>query len=348
MILDITKHMGYRDIWFPGELSSRIIKSMLIDGWAELRTKEIRNFKENGFYDLLDEIFNVYRWDPQKLTIKTTNYYEIKNPYRYKVEFYPLSNLKFEYLHKNFDYIDKNDLSWNKEKYYGMFIRRANKTRIRGLQNNLKFEYREYGLTSFNDDLNEWINPKYASEFFYETDSRFSEINYVKPYSDIEDRIFTAELSKSNFSEISTDSSIWFNVYKKIPIELIFETSEEKNNYAITEKILRPMVFKRPFLIVAPSNYLQELKVMIDRFKDVSDDFSKFTESGFKTFDHVIPIEYDKSNGIYRVDAVFDILKNLIDTGKIFTILEDCAEDIEYNYNLSRKFIKNTLESQSI
>ena len=52
----------------------------------------------------------------------------------------------------------------------------------------------------------------------------------------------------------------------------------------------------------------------------------------FKNFNHVISTAYDQDEGIPRVDHVFDILHELIRSGRINTILEKCHDDIEHNY----------------
>ena len=81
----------------------------------------------------------------------------------------------------------------------------------------------------------------------------------------------------------------------------------------MTEKMARPILYKRPFLLISGRTSLNQHL----RRQSVFDvDFS------IKTFNHVISDAYDLDEGIPRVDHVFDILYDLINTGKIHTLLE--------------------------
>ena len=58
-------------------------------------------------------------------------------------------------------------------------------------------------------------------------------------------------------------------------------------------------------------------------------------------FENIISNAYDDDHGIWRVDHVFDILRELILTNKIQTIIEDCQEGIENNYKFAQALMHN-------
>ena len=94
------------------------------------------------------------------------------------------------------------------------------------------------------------------------------------------------------------------------------ETTTWPGAFHVTEKTLRPMYYKRPFLVVGSKDYLKNLRAM-----------------GFRTFDNIISTAYDQTDGLVRVDRVFETLEQLIDQG-IDDILDQCHDDIEHNHNL--------------
>jgi hypothetical protein len=83
------------------------------------------------------------------------------------------------------------------------------------------------------------------------------------------------------------------------------------------------MLYRRPFLLISGRNSLRNFREHV----------AARIHTQVKTFDHVIPTDYDQDEGIARVDHVFDILHELIRTKKINKILEQCRDDIEHNYN---------------
>ena len=125
-------------------------------------------------------------------------------------------------------------------------------------------------------------------------------------------------------------------------IEIVFETSESSNNLSMNEKILRPILYKRPFILITGKNNIQKMKdvsIFTKRAddsvvgKELIDEWQLARSKLIRFFENVLDLQYDSLSGIDRVDQAFNLIQLLIETGKIDQIIENCQEDIEHNYN---------------
>jgi hypothetical protein len=91
-------------------------------------------------------------------------------------------------------------------------------------------------------------------------------------------------------------SSLQQDFYQKIGIDIVTESVFAHPYPAVTEKILRPIVNKRMFLIVGPANTLKFLKT-----------------KGFKTFSPFIDETYDSiTDPIDRMKAILSEIDRLV------------------------------------
>lgn len=337
MIIDLQKYCEEKELFFETELASRIIYSMQTDGEVTLRSKETRSASACGLYTLLDSLCSYWHWNPSTITIETIN--EMEQHDRYNIV-----HVCFHYTAYQTDYLlNITPAEWNQEKLYGMFIGRANTTRIRGVHNHLKFEYQNQGLTSFNHDMKEHVDQSILLEYLTETNQPFNEMISVDPYSDI-GPIMTPPITEAH------NTVGWEKIYEKIGIELVFETAEVPSSKQ-TEKFARPILYKRPFMVVAWPGYIayhsNRPKTKIVPYKEFDTpeiremlDYYVNHRRSYKFFGNYINLDYDNDYGIHRVDHIFDILNELIRTKKIYSILDACQDDIEHNYAAIREEIK--------
>lgn len=327
MIVDLQKYFQETELFSVGELSSRIIKSMIEDGSVTLQTKESRCARTCGLYNLLDELCQFWQWDCKKITIETTNYLE-SNP-KYNIVYIVNDPLAVT-IRSGIDHISPR--SWNREKIYGMFIGRANATRLRGVHDHFKFKYRDQGLTSFHQDLSYYMDRLALLEYLTETNQPYCDAINFRPYSDIDHLQSVPIVEPKNILG-------WEAIYEKIGIELVFQTNPVETSIGFSEKLVRPILYKRPFLTVAGRNYNKNInKSFINlpiptdaELKDLYDHL-RYEFKPIRFFEDIVGSEYDSGEGIYRVDHVFDIVSQLINQGKIYNILDHCQEDIEHNY----------------
>lgn len=338
MNINITKYLEERQLYFVPELCSRIIESMITDGTVTLRTKEPKSGHLNGLFVLLEQLCDHWHWDPSKITLETPNEQEYHD--RFNIIHTLSENLTIIVGDKIFDIKHR---PWNKQYVYGMFIGRANLTRLHGAHKHLNFEFQHLGLTSFNQDVNYFIDHHDLLDYLAHTDQTYQQALNIKPYSDIGDIIQPPIVPPINILG-------WEDVYEKIGIELVFETSQTSWCHQHSEKLYRPIFYKRPFMVIAGAGYLKNLtqrpktslKPLTGSPKETKEflDYYQANRKPLRVFNQYITTEYDNDEGVHRVDHVFDILRELIKTEKIYRILEDCAEDIEYNYEVMKEEYK--------
>lgn len=299
MKIDLLPHWTNKRLINVPELCAKIISGMEKDGTVLLHTHEPQNPAHNGLYDVLDQLCRYYNWDKSKFCIATANptftHPEYKTMSTKMITFSGLDSIYPTY-------------PWNREKSYGMFIARATSSRIAALVKHRSFKYKDQGLTSFNSVIRDSLND--ISDYVLEFDQLASSVENIQPYSDID------PISYKPIWQVGSlmTSANWSNVYRQIGVEIVCETSVEPDCYGITEKTLRPIFYNRPFIIIGSKGYVNFLK-----------------ENGIKTFDPIIPDDYDQHDGPYRINRVFEILQGLISNNKLEILHEECQDIFNHN-----------------
>lgn len=133
-----------------------------------------------------------------------------------------------------------------------------------------------------------------------------------------------------NFEKLDSNYSFPDNVaplkeyYQNAFLDIVHETDVSKNNFFITEKTLRPIIFHRPFILSGGANFLANLRNL-----------------GFKTFSSWWSEDYDMYHGKKRLKEMVTCLqklKNLSIQDKR-TILKEMKPVLEHNYQRLKNFI---------
>ena len=146
---------------------------------------------------------------------------------------------------------------------------------------------------------------------------------------------YMAEMEQSWYSmkHIIKDSFIYLSVESEMDDYKIWENNSEGNlfhwlekNWSFyVEKIMIPILFKKPFFNLGPLNGLEILK----------------STYGFKTFDSIIDESYDKEVDLdKRMDMVLDELERLSKIDLV-ELTENLKPILDYNYNLLLDMNKN-------
>jgi len=297
--LEIQEFVGNDEITNVGLLTAKIIEIMRDGDGIEIYTKEPISAIDIGLIDLVDSLVDYYKWDTSMIQFKYGNHKETTLIDRYKMSVTdtgdPIAKLPIPI---QFDH-------WDHSKLFGMFIGRLNKSRLHALSELQRFRYKDLGLTSMNQSVeSESVKTDSLLTYIKESDTTWSELQKIKPYSDIGPVLDVPILPPDNFVD-------WGEVYKQIPIEIVCETSDSPNNWQITEKLIRCIMYRRPFLLISSPGLALQLSTDSQMVKDLE------LVAPLKLFQHAIPIDYDNLSGKERVDAVFDILYNLIETDDI-------------------------------
>jgi hypothetical protein len=307
MKIDLQKHWGSNEIYHQTELISKIIYSMQNDGSVHLYTKEGKNSYHNGLYKILDQLCEYWNWDKSKITIETANHLNIHPEYNVILNLY-------SHPHDHFD-ISNEIYQWNKEKIYGMFIGRPTAERAYAAHNHLNFEHKHLGLTSFVGDIFNQMENSELVQYFFHSNQTYKEMLKVTTYSDIKELVDTPMDGSTIAPPYNCNN--WGKVYEKIAIEIVCETSTVNGCFDPSEKIMRPLYYKRPFIVIGSPNYLKNLQA-----------------AGYQTFNDFFNESYDHQEGFLRVEQVFDLLDSLISSNQIYTLLEDCLEVLEHNHKV--------------
>jgi hypothetical protein len=129
-------------------------------------------------------------------------------------------------------------------------------------------------------------------------------------------------LDTPDFSKFPMESSVSDTIrfYSESLIHVVAETNFYTNIIHITEKTMKPIMYKQPFIFVGPAHSIRCLKNM-----------------GFKTFGDMWDESYDsEEDHNKRMNMVLDLLEklnNLSDKEKL-TISGLCSSIVNHNYNL--------------
>ena len=107
------------------------------------------------------------------------------------------------------------------------------------------------------------------------------------------------------------------HMYTNAFVEIVHETDIHNNNFFITEKTIRPILFKKPFITMCGKNFMKNLRTL-----------------GFKTFDDWFDERYDETDERQRYDRV---LRRIINIGKMsYEELSawnlEMQDTVEYNF----------------
>lgn len=263
-----------------------------------------------NFYSLLDYICESFNIDKSRVTIQTANGIERHNEYKIDTT----NNL--HWFMKTKESIPNDYISFKEKdlKNLGCFVGKLNWNRgimLSWLNKNYKDQclltchYRNTDSQKLQSELTE-LN-------FYNSSELSNVIEFIKNCP--------IELGES-FEEFTIGPPkhlTILNQYKNIFLDLVVETYIMGNSFFPTEKTLRPIIAKTPFIILGPKNYLSNLK-----------------ELGFKTFSHWWNESYDDYEGVQRIEEIKQILKTKIlskSTVELQETLSDMKDILNYNYN---------------
>ena len=145
---------------------------------------------------------------------------------------------------------------------------------------------------------------------------------------------YTLNPPKNYLTECTREDLITFpnnviklqELYAHSFIEIVHET--DIHSFFITEKTIRPILFKRPFIVMGCKGYMENLQKL-----------------GFKTFDSWFDERYDQAEGFRRLDLILRRLKEIGEKpyDELSRINLQMRETVEYNFNhlVSKGWVKH-------
>lgn len=258
-----------------------------------------------GLYRLLDS------FKFSEVEIITANMLESHNVY--KITKRPI--LRFAVVRKP---VDTNYHAWNKKKIFCAYYGRPVWHRI-GLASYLKSRFNEKSLVNLRGDYNNedsrrlfeltkffrWV-PEHINEFA-------SIANQLPLLMEKIDRYSPDREDTSGFTEQLQD------FYLDIFVDIVAETFTSGNSFFPTEKTFRPMLLKKPFVIMGPVNHMGYLRQM-----------------GFKTFNDFWSEDYDGLALKARYQKIIEIIDVIANksTDELYDMYQRMQTILDHNYNL--------------
>jgi len=135
---------------------------------------------------------------------------------------------------------------------------------------------------------------------------------------------FPAESTFKNFIDTYTTIGYDHQLYQQSFLQVVTETVYNYPVCYISEKTIKPIVNKRPFVILGPVHSLKCLQSL-----------------GFRTFDNFWDESYDDiASPENRLIAVFDIINDICQ--KSLSDLQSLCKDMENTLNYNFEFYKNS------
>jgi hypothetical protein len=160
------------------------------------------------------------------------------------------------------------------------------------------------------------------SRLLFELEKLFSyRAQSIVDFSKLENKLpMVIENSKHYSATTPMEATdILIEPYRNILIDIVSETFIKGKTFYPTEKISRPMLLKKPFIVMGSQNYLDYLHQM-----------------GFRTFGDFWSENYDGYESKERFIKILELIDSL--AGKSKTELEqmylDMQYTLDYNYNL--------------
>ena len=259
------------------------------------------DLKHNGTESVVKDICDCLSIPYEKIIFRTNNLND------------NLDYFKTIPYHYNLNYVlhyDKNiEVSFDKN--YGLFLGRPSNERLYTFYKHLSWKNKELGIATFHfkpENENEY-NSDFVN-FLIDFSNEWKYLKDILPYSD-----FNNFLKYPIFEESHAAPEFWTQVYNKISIELVCETSVHNESFFVTEKTLRPILYKKFFVTVGSKNYEKQLK-----------------ELGFDIFEDIIDKTYDSKNYYERIDHMYESLDHFL---KNLEYSKDLIERLEKNQQLA-------------
>lgn len=292
-------------IWNRQELFEFLVKHQ--GKVVDLEISEGPCLRSIGLFDLLDP------FSFKSITIRTFNI--IQEPWKdYKIHGRTMSYQYFN-VPPNLDYTPYHQ--WNGEHTFGAFYNRPTWSRI-GLAAFLQ-KYHQIQTT-----LNFRFNPHDMDQRpMFELDRLFNiDAESVKNFTDVY-HTFPQLLEEADgytpgvTTTAHTDQLSQF--YPNFLIDVVAETFISGRSFYPTEKTTRPMLMKKPFIIMGPKCFLIHLRQM-----------------GFKTFHDFWDEDYDGYSPDIRYLKILELINSISTKSKeeLVELYNRMQPILDHNYNL--------------
>jgi hypothetical protein len=252
-----------------------------------------------GLYRLLDN------FDFAGVIIQTQNQLETHN--QYGIEYVPMRYLNVRKP------VDAMYHVWNKQKIFSAYYGRPLWHRL-ALATHLYVKHRDRSLINLRGNFQDPDNRKLfeIQDLFYQAPEQFKDfaklVDHLPLLVEEQDGYTPGVEDTSGF----TDQLLDF--YTQILIDIVTESYTSGNIFYPTEKTFRPMLMKKPFIAMAPRNFLIYLRQMGFRtFHDFwSEDYDGYDATD--KFQHIVKlIDYLATRSIAELETMYNKMQPILD-----------------------------------
>lgn len=240
--------------------------------------------KSSGVDDLIYKSIDFFNLDKEQFTIINGNHLKSSG---FIEKFAQNTSGLYNWYSKQTN--NTKEIEWNGQKIFGIFIGRSNWLRL-DIASYLYANYNKDNVIIYHfDPNNEWHSENFELEQFvlknYNNKSIDQICLFLKNLPIVNAPAATYPIQYYQASSLEND-------YRNIFIEIVCETFFTGKTFHMSEKILRPILYKRPFIVQASKFFLKNLHAL-----------------GFKTFNNW----WDESHDIDPWDYQPVAIKNNID-----------------------------------
>jgi hypothetical protein len=307
MINILTSH---NHIWESERVVVEIIKQYQDRGFVELSMNNEGPCADSiGLYKLLDNIVEKFGFSKEKITIQTRNREEI-HP-QYNIIKHPQWWIKSCLLS-----FDKLNFAANKnvgKNLFGLIYNVPSWDRLcllshvyhNNKNSSLLFCNGTWEAHKYNSLYLNTITDFCPNEIYKIVD--FLKSNPKSALDDVNNKPVTAE----SMLKVAT-------LYNDFFIDVVAETYNQGLSFFITEKTLRPILTKTPFIINGPQGFLSTLK----------------SDYGFRSFDRWWDESYDSYQNYDRIKKIYQVIDYIdsLSHSDLVSMYKDMQEVLEHNY----------------
>jgi len=278
--------------------------------------------------------------NPEAICLNTINLYKLLDSFKFsQVDIYTENQLE---AHEKYNIIISHQnkwlqakwtveptyQQWNKNKIFLAFYRRPTANRL-GIASHLYHNHNEKSLIHFSCGTgNEKIDHYELDKLLTYNVESVEKASRLIPHLPIWYNNKVEDLTNIENSVINEHvDTIHKTIYQDILIDIVAETHVSGNTFFPTEKTVRPMWLKKPFIILGSRDYLDYLHQM-----------------GFKTFCNFWSEEYDGSDGRERYIRILALIDKLAKKSKeeLQQLYQAMQPILDHNYNLLQTQSYNT------
>jgi hypothetical protein len=263
---------------------------------------EAHSLESSGVYDILS------KFKFSSVTIHTLN--QVEQHPTYNIIYGPVDVFMMDFSKYNLD----STGIWNQKKIFGAFYGRPTANRI-AIAAYLFSTYPDQSLVKL---VTNFINPNDRKLFELTKSFYYDPLSVLRFSKMIESFEFGGESYKPTGHNLEYQPK-WFKWYEDVLIDIISEPNILGNTFYPTEKLVRCILMKKPFIAMTSKNYLDYLHQM-----------------GFYTFNEFWDESYDgfeAADRYMRILKLVDSLANMTQS-ELIDLYQSMTFQLEHNFNL--------------